>query len=87
MRNLSAEENSPVARLTEFPSDRAAERNHVATRQKIEPVAIPVAIQKEYLPRRSGEFRFAPPQYVYSASTGGAVPTVSPISSPNTQAA
>ena len=31
--------------------------------------------RKEFLPRRIGESRLAPPQYVYAASRGGAVPT------------
>jgi len=31
-------------------------------------------VSKEFLPRRTGQSRFAPPQYVYAASRTGAVP-------------
>ena len=87
MKNIGTEENSSILSSREFSSDRVAERNHVATRQKIEPVATPVAMQKEYLPHRSGESRFAPPQYFYAASTGGAMPAEAPKSTPSTKAA
>ena len=49
--------------------------------------ATPVAVRKEFLPRRAGESRFAPPQYVYSASPGGAIPSESPKGTPTPQAA
>jgi hypothetical protein len=89
MQNLDAAEvNSSVAKLAEFSADRfVVERNHDAARQKIEPVATPVAVRKEFLPRRAGESRFAPPQYVYSASPGGAIPSESPKGTPTPQAA
>jgi hypothetical protein len=64
-----------------------AERKHeVATRQKLDPATTPFAARKEFLPRRSGESRFAPPQYVYSASPSGAVPTEFPVHSQVAQA-
>jgi hypothetical protein len=47
----------------------AAEHQDAASRQRPE-----TPVSKEFLPRRTGESRFAPPQYVYSASRGGAVP-------------
>jgi hypothetical protein len=48
-------------------------RNHAAAlQQEIEPGTL--ATQKEFLPRRSGEWRLAPPQYVYPASRSGVVP-------------
>jgi hypothetical protein len=47
--------------------------------QRIASVVVPSAVaegksRKEFLPRRSGESRFAPPQYFYSASKSAALP-------------
>jgi len=39
--------------------------------------------RKEFLPRRSGESRFAPPQYFYSASKSGALPIAANSSTPH----
>lgn len=70
-----------------FAADRLADRNPVAVaRQPAEPVAAAATVRKEFLPRRSGEPRFAPPQYVYSASRSGAVPSETPVRT-TTQAA
>ena len=35
----------------------------------------PLPVRKIFVPRRTHESRFAPPQYFYSASRNGAVPT------------
>ena len=35
----------------------------------------PLPVRKVFVPRRTDESRFAPPQYFYSASRNGAVPT------------
>jgi hypothetical protein len=51
-----------------------AERNQTAAIQQENKTL--VSGGKEFLPRRAGELRFAPPQYFYSASRGGAVPSL-----------
>jgi hypothetical protein len=61
-------------------------RSHAATlQQEIQPRT--PATQKELLPRRSGESRLAPPQYVYPASRSGVVPAKCTVDNPSTPAA
>jgi len=54
------------------PQDGVERRDSAPAKQSTEPAN---SNRKEFLPRRLGESRFAPPQYVYAASRGGAVPT------------
>ena len=61
-------------------------RNHAAAlQQEIEPGTL--VMRKQFLPRRSGDSRLAPPQYVYSASRSGVVPAKLTVDRPPTQPA
>ena len=60
------------------PSHTDAGSVHAAPANAAEAVASFAGAQetsrKEFLPRRSGESRFAPPQYFYPASKSGGLP-------------
>ena len=53
----------------------SVEPSYAVNSSRITPAVITEgATRKEFLPRRSGESRFAPPQYFYSASKSAALP-------------
>jgi hypothetical protein len=87
MSDVRAPEEAQSSRRDAFWTDRSVTPlNHaVALQQEIQPRTL--AMKKEFLPRRSGESRLAPPQYLYPASRSGVVPAKSTVDSPSTQAA
>ena len=65
---------TPLIDLSFSIAPFVAKRNQTAAIQQESKTLVPG--EKQLLPRRTGESRFAPPQYFYSASRGGAVPTL-----------
>jgi hypothetical protein len=87
MSGIRAPERAQSSARDGFWTDQfVAPQNHAAAlQQEIEPGTL--AMQKEFLPHRSGESRLAPPQYVYSASRSGVVPAKFTVDGPTTQPA